>query len=52
VPVAETWAGELIAEVADGMGAASFEVRTGSYCSRCPMRRSCPMHERGRQVTG
>jgi RecB family exonuclease len=52
VPVAQTWAGELIAEVADGMGGASFEVRTGSYCSRCPMRRTCPMHERGRQVTG
>jgi RecB family exonuclease len=52
VPVTETWAGQLIAEVGDGMGAATFEVRTGSHCSRCPMRRSCPMHERGRQVTG
>jgi RecB family exonuclease len=52
VPVTETWAGQLIAEVGEGMGAASFEVRTGSHCSRCPMRRSCPMHERGRQVTG
>ena len=40
------------AEVGEGMGAATFEVRTGSHCSRCPMRRSCPMHERGRQVTG
>jgi RecB family exonuclease len=52
VPLAETWAGELIAQVADGMGAATFPVRTGAHCSRCPMRRSCPMHERGRQVTG
>jgi positive regulator of sigma E activity len=34
------------------MGAATFEVRTGSHCSRCPARRSCPLHERGRQVTG
>ena len=33
------------------VGAATFEVRTGSHCSRCPMRRSCPLHERGRQVT-
>jgi positive regulator of sigma E activity len=33
------------------MGAATFEVRTGSHCSRCPARRSCPLHERGRQVT-
>ncbi|WP_336027768.1 ATP-dependent helicase [Geodermatophilus sp. FMUSA9-8] len=51
VPVGETWAGELVAEVGDGMGAGTFEVRTGSHCSRCPARRSCPMHERGRQVT-
>ena len=51
VPVGETWAGELVAQVGDGMGAASFEVRTGSHCSRCPARRSCPLHERGRQVT-
>jgi superfamily I DNA/RNA helicase/RecB family exonuclease len=52
VPVATTWAGELITDVGAGMGAATFEVRTGSHCSRCPARRSCPMHERGRQVTG
>jgi superfamily I DNA/RNA helicase/RecB family exonuclease len=52
VPVEQTWAGELIATVGEGMGAATFEVRTGTHCQRCPMRRSCPMHERGRQVTG
>jgi superfamily I DNA/RNA helicase/RecB family exonuclease len=52
VPVETTWAGELITEMGEGMGAATFEVRTGSHCSRCPARRSCPMHERGRQVTG
>jgi superfamily I DNA/RNA helicase/RecB family exonuclease len=52
VPLAETWAGRLIAEVGEGMGAAAFPVRTGTHCARCPMRRSCPMHERGRQVTG
>jgi RecB family exonuclease len=51
VPVAETAAGRLIAEVADGMGAAVFEVRTGTHCQRCPSRRSCPLHEQGRQVT-
>jgi RecB family exonuclease len=51
VPAAESWAGELLAEVGDGMGAATFEVRTGSHCDRCPMRRSCPLHERGAQVT-
>jgi superfamily I DNA/RNA helicase/RecB family exonuclease len=52
VPLAQTWAGELLAEVGEGMGAASFEVRTGSHCQRCPARRSCPLQEPGRQVTG
>ncbi|MGY1605091.1 ATP-dependent helicase [Geodermatophilus sp. SYSU D00815] len=51
VPVTETWAGELLATVGEGMGAGTFEVRTGSYCDRCPSRRSCPLHERGGQVT-
>ncbi|TFV68378.1 ATP-dependent helicase, partial [Blastococcus sp. CT_GayMR20] len=52
VPLGETWAGDLIAEVGAGMGGATFEVRTGSHCSRCPARRSCPLQEPGRQVTG
>ena len=52
VPLDQTWAGQLVAEVGEGMGAGTFEVRTGSHCARCPARRSCPMHERGRQVTG
>jgi ATP-dependent exoDNAse (exonuclease V) beta subunit len=51
VPLGETWAGELVAQVGAGMGAATFEVRTGSHCSRCPARRSCPLQEPGRQVT-
>jgi ATP-dependent exoDNAse (exonuclease V) beta subunit len=51
VPVEQTWAGELLAQVGDGMGGATFEVRTGSHCSRCPARRSCPLQEPGRQVT-
>jgi RecB family exonuclease len=51
VQAEETWAGELLAAVGEGMGAGSFEVRTGSYCDRCPSRRSCPLHERGGQVT-
>jgi RecB family exonuclease len=52
VPVAETWAGELLVGVGEGMGAATFEVRTGSHCARCPARRTCPLQEPGRQVTG
>jgi RecB family exonuclease len=51
VPVGETWAGELLAQVGEGMGGATFEVRTGSHCARCPARRSCPLQEPGRQVT-
>jgi RecB family exonuclease len=51
VPVGETPAGQLLAEVANGMGAATFEVRTGTHCQRCPVRRSCPLHEQGGQVT-
>jgi superfamily I DNA/RNA helicase/RecB family exonuclease len=51
VPLSQTPAGELIAAVGEGMGAAAFEVRTGPHCQRCPARRSCPLHERGRQVT-
>ncbi|WP_236827830.1 MULTISPECIES: ATP-dependent DNA helicase [unclassified Blastococcus] len=52
VPLEGTWAGELVAEVGAGMGAGTFEVRTGTHCSRCPARRSCPLQEPGRQVTG
>jgi superfamily I DNA/RNA helicase/RecB family exonuclease len=51
VPAEASWAGELLAEVGEGMGGATFEVRTGGHCDRCPMRRSCPLHERGAQVT-
>jgi RecB family exonuclease len=49
-PVGATWAGQLVAEVAEAMGAATFAVRTDAACERCPSRRSCPLHERGRQV--
>jgi superfamily I DNA/RNA helicase/RecB family exonuclease len=52
VPLGQTWAGELLAAVGEGMGGATFEVRTGSHCSRCTARRSCPLQEPGRQVTG
>ncbi|MDQ1661329.1 MAG: hypothetical protein QOJ68_1309, partial [Blastococcus sp.] len=52
VPMPESWAGELIADVGLGMGAATFEVRTGPHCQRCTARRSCPLQEPGRQVTG
>jgi superfamily I DNA/RNA helicase/RecB family exonuclease len=47
----QTWAGELIAAVGEGMGAAEFLARTDTDCERCSFRRSCPMQESGRQVT-
>jgi RecB family exonuclease len=47
----QTWAGELLAEVGEGMGAGSFLARTDTDCERCAFRRSCPMQESGRQVT-
>lgn len=51
VPASATWAGTLVAEVGEGMGAGVFEVRTDADCDRCSFRRSCPMQESGRQVT-
>ena len=51
LPARETWAGELIAEVGEGMGAATFVARTDTDCERCGFRRSCPVQESGRQVT-
>ena len=47
----ETWAGQLIAEVGEGMGAGTFVARTDTDCDRCAFRKSCPMQESGRQVT-
>ncbi|MCW2678561.1 MAG: uvrD3, partial [Modestobacter sp.] len=47
----ETWAGELLASVGEGMGAGTFVARTDADCDRCAFRRSCPMQEPGRQVT-
>jgi hypothetical protein len=47
----QTWAGELIAAVGEGMGGAEFAARTDTDCERCAFRRSCPMQESGRQVT-
>ncbi|MFQ1001568.1 ATP-dependent helicase [Modestobacter sp. SSW1-42] len=51
VDARETWAGELIATVGEGMGGAEFTARTDTDCERCAFRRSCPMQESGRQVT-
>ncbi len=45
------WAHELVARVADTMAGSSFEARLNPGCSHCPVRRSCPLQDEGRQVT-
>ena len=55
-PLAETedpeWARALVLLVAEGMGGASFLAVQGKDCERCPVRRSCPLQDGGRQVVG
>jgi len=46
------WADRLIRRVADGMAAATFIATENSFCRMCPVATSCPLHARGRQVTG
>ena len=47
----DSWAGELLAQVGEGMGSGTIVARTDADCERCAFRRSCPMQESGRQVT-
>ncbi len=45
------WAHDLVARVAETMAGASFEARLNPGCGHCPVRRSCPLQDEGRQVT-
>ena len=45
------WGRRLIARVAETMGGADFEARRNPGCSYCPVRRSCPLQNEGRQVS-
>jgi RecB family exonuclease len=45
-----TWAQHLVEQVADGMAGSTFQAVDNSYCRKCPVRSSCPLHEDGRQV--
>ena len=55
VPPAEAedprWAHELVARVAHTMAGSCFDARLNPGCGHCPVRRSCPLQDEGRQVT-
>lgn len=44
------WAERLVAQVAEGMSAASFVATANDGCRTCPVRSSCPLHDDGAQV--
>jgi superfamily I DNA/RNA helicase/RecB family exonuclease len=45
-----SWAPRLVQRTASGMAGASFAAVLNSYCGACQVRRSCPVHDEGRQV--
>jgi superfamily I DNA/RNA helicase/RecB family exonuclease len=45
------WAAELVETVAAGMAGPVFQARANPGCRVCPVAASCPVHERGAQVT-
>lgn len=49
-PDAPSWARTHIEEVAERMAASSFAATANPLCDRCPVRRSCPLRDEGRQV--
>jgi RecB family exonuclease len=51
LPDGPSWARDLLADLADGMGGASFQARIGPHCRKCPARASCPVQPEGRRVT-
>ena len=51
VPGSLTWARQLLAETADGMGAAHFVARPSrQLCDTCAVRSSCPIQPEGRSL--
>lgn len=41
------WARRLVEATADGMGAASFRARAGSWCATCAVKGCCPLQREG-----
>ncbi len=46
-----SWAERLVAETADGMAGGDFPAAENRWCGICVVRRSCPIHAQGGQVT-
>jgi superfamily I DNA/RNA helicase/RecB family exonuclease len=44
------WAHRMVEHTANGMAGVTFTATRNSYCVMCPVRRSCPVHDEGRQV--
>jgi len=45
------WAGAMVGAVAAGMASPVFQATANPTCRVCPVAASCPVHERGAQVT-
>jgi ATP-dependent exoDNAse (exonuclease V) beta subunit len=45
------WAAEMVKRTAATMAAATFQAVVNSKCRTCPVRTSCPVDNKGRQVT-
>ncbi|MGW5360339.1 ATP-dependent helicase [Actinopolymorpha pittospori] len=45
------WAERLVGETAEGMAASTFDATENRWCGVCVVRRSCPIHSEGGQVT-
>jgi RecB family exonuclease len=42
-----SWAADLVADTAEGMGGAEFAATPGSWCTFCPVKTSCPAMPEG-----
>lgn len=45
------WAERLVTETAEGMAGSVFHATANRWCGICPVRRACPVHGEGGQVT-
>ena len=49
-PGSLSWARQLLADTADGMGSDSFTAQISSKCSMCSVRSACPLQPEGRSL--
>lgn len=45
------WARTMVLDVAEGMAGSVFRAVDNRYCTKCPVRTSCPVQDDGRSVT-